>query len=98
MVWVFGLAGLKAEAEAAYANYVPGPGLSRFAVLLALGRREEAMAALDNDPSRPAVYLDPICDPIRDDPRFKKFIAAHALTEAQVRLQAWRAAHPPETK
>lgn len=35
-------------------------------------------------------------DPVRSDPRFKKFLETIRATEAHARAQAWRATHPPE--
>ena len=97
---IFGQAGLKAEAEALLAKSDPRSFFPKAHLLLALGRTEEAIAMLDATAVR-ANFVDdllfePLADPIRDDPRFVKFLAALGLTEAHARAQAWRAAHPAE--
>ncbi len=100
-MFVFARAGLKAEAEALLAGVRPADG-SRLTTgaLLALGRTEEAMALMTTTKSggnRRADYLwDPIYDPVRNDPRWVKFMAENGLTEAHARAQAWRKAHPAE--
>jgi serine/threonine-protein kinase len=98
---IFGQAGLRAEAEALLAQWTPAGNWSRIQLLLATGRQEEALAALDASeerlyPEHSDVLLDPLFDPIRDDPRFVKFIATLGWTAAHARSQAWRKAHPPE--
>jgi hypothetical protein len=68
--------------------------------LLALGRREEALARLDAG-SFSVNFVGYVMggtfyDLIRGEPRFAQFLAALGLTEAHARAQAWRKAHPPE--
>ena len=69
-------------------------------LLLALGRKTEALQVLDEQTIISSLVLDwlfdPVIDPIRDDPRFVKFIATLGLTEAHARAQVWRKVHPPE--
>ena len=96
---VFGAAGLRTEAEALLSGWDAEGSASwpKSFMLLMIGRREEAIAALDaNSCESPWAYVDPIFDQIHDEPRFKKFLATIGLTDAQARAQAWRAAHPPE--
>ena len=67
--------------------------------LVALGRTEEALALMTPKsviPMHADCLWDPIFDPVRDDPRWVKLMAAAGLTEARARAQVWRAAHPPE--
>jgi len=45
----------------------------------------------------PPVLFGSVYDSIREDPRFRDYLAALGLTEAHTRAQAWRAAHPAET-
>ncbi|MBI5768360.1 MAG: TIR domain-containing protein [Verrucomicrobia bacterium] len=99
---VFILAGAGATAEATtMMAQLPARGrLPRSALLLAFGRRDEAIAALDA-PGQNVNFLgyvlyDRRYDPIRSDPRFAKYLADLGLTEAHARAQAWRQAHPPE--
>jgi len=97
---IFGPAGLQAEAEALLSAVDPRSFVPKSHLLLALGRVEEAIAALDASTIR-ANYLDdllfdPVVDPIRGDPRFKQFLATLGVTQAHARAQAWRAAHAPE--
>ncbi len=101
---VFVGAGLKAEAEQAYALFPPGASADTKASALArLGRPQEALAVMDpamtNISTAANLLFDANYDPIRADPRFVKFLATLGLTEAHARAQAWRAAHPlPKTK
>lgn len=100
-ILVFGQTGLRAEAEALLARWDSKGTWSKVQSLLVVGRREEALAALDAsqerlEPEHTDVLLDPLFDPIRGDPRFAKFIATLGWTEAHARAQAWRATHPPE--
>ncbi len=96
---VFARAGLKAEAEALLAASRP-PGYTSFrweaGSLVALGRIEEAMALLTSQWSSSGDLWDSIYDPVRNDPRWVKFLADAGLTEAHARAQAWRKAHPAE--
>ncbi len=99
---IFGQAGLRKEAEALLAKGDPAGNWSKAQLLLAVGHQEEALAALDASqehlyPEHSDILLDPLFDPIRDDPRFVRFIATLDWTEANARAQAWRKAHPPET-
>ncbi len=69
------------------------------AVYLALGRRDDAIAAFK--PTMSATRLSEFMwsaglDPIRSDPRVVQALDEMGLTEAHARAQAWRAAHPPE--
>ena len=103
-VEVFIRAGLKAEAEQAYALIPAGASASiKFDALARMGRPHEALAAMD--PATMAIgdanelLFAQIYDPIRADPRFAKLLATLGLTEAHARAQAWRAAQPlPKTK
>ena len=94
-------AGLKAEAEQILAQIPPGDDI-RVSALARIGRPEEALAAMDpaktNITATSDLYFLEFYDPIRSDPRFVKFLATLGLTEAHARAQAWRAAHPPQTK
>jgi Tfp pilus assembly protein PilF len=100
-VYLLAMVGLKAEAGTLWAGLDPRTITNRFRSLLAVGRREEALAALD-DPSGVGygdcieLSFQPFFDQVRDDPRFVKYLATLGLTEAHARAQAWRAAHPPE--
>ena len=72
--------------------------------LVVLGRTEDAMALMTSrgmirglTAAYATDYLwDPIYDPVRNDPRWVKFMAEAGLTEAHARAQAWRKAHPAE--
>jgi TolB-like protein/Tfp pilus assembly protein PilF len=74
--------------------------VTRFAAMLGLGRRDEALDSLVPgaiESTRADVLLfDPTFDPVRGDPRFRRALDAIGLTEAHARAQAWRAANPPE--
>ncbi len=100
-VFILACAGETAEATAMMATLPDRGRLPRTALLLALGRREDAIAALD--PSAQNVnfigllLFDRRYDSIRGEPRFAKFLAELGLTEAHARAQAWRKAHPPES-
>jgi TolB-like protein/predicted Zn-dependent protease len=97
--WGLALGGWPKEA----ATYLPSldTRTDDVAVILALlGRTEEALAAL-NPETVQSINVDlwlfqPAIDPMRGDPRFRKFLETLGLTEAHARAQAWRAAHPPE--
>ncbi|MEY2880723.1 MAG: hypothetical protein RLZZ15_3103 [Verrucomicrobiota bacterium] len=98
--FILASAGATAEADTMMATLPPRGRFPRTALLLALGRRQEAIAALDA-PGHNVNYLglllfDRCYDPIRSEPRFTKFLAELGLTEAHARAQAWRKAHPPE--
>ncbi len=101
-VFVLARAGRKAEAEALLADprLHTSNSTERIGALVALGRTEEAMALLTPlqiSLSSNGVYLwHPIFDPLRNDPRWVKLMADTGLTEAHVRAQAWRKAHPAE--
>jgi tetratricopeptide (TPR) repeat protein len=100
-IYMLGVLGLRAEAETLRAGLEARTITNRFRALLAAGRQEEALAALD-DPSGVGygdcieLSYHPFFDPVRDDPRFIRYLAALGQTEADARAQAWRAAHPPE--
>jgi len=90
--------GLRREAEAVFK---PTPsGANDAGSLLALDRREEALATLTPDRigmlELDALLFRPTFDEIRTEPRFVRMIAGIGLTEAHARAQAWRAAHPVE--
>ena len=92
--------GLPGEAEAMLSGADATMEPYRVEVLAALGRPQDALAAL----SERAVGItmlqewmfEPLFDPLRPDPRFATFLGTLGLTEAHARAQAWRAAHPPE--
>jgi len=93
--------GLHAEAETLLGSLDARTITNRFQTLLAVGRREEALAALDDLSGVSKghcieVSFLPFFDSVRDDPRFIKYLATLGLTQAHARAQAWRAAHPPE--
>jgi TolB-like protein/tetratricopeptide (TPR) repeat protein len=99
-VMVFARAGLKAEAEQVFA-LIPANASSavKVSALLRLGRPQDALSAMDpatmhTDPAADLLF-DHSYDPIRGDPRFVNLLATLGLTEANVRAQAWREAHPP---
>jgi serine/threonine-protein kinase len=97
---ILAAAGMRDEANALLAGY---PEKTRHPIsiaLLALGRREDALARLDAQ-SFTSSYIGRIMggadfDPIRGEPRFVQFLATLGLTEAHVRAQTWRKVHPPE--
>ncbi len=99
-VFILAGAGATAEATTMMAQLPAWGRLPRSALLLAFGKRDEAIAALDA-PGQNVNFLgyvlyDRRYDPIRSEPRFARFLADLGLTEAHARAQAWRAAHPPE--
>jgi TolB-like protein/Flp pilus assembly protein TadD len=79
---------------------VEGHHIAKIAGLAALGRKEEALNALDPDwlvaDRVDVLFFNPVFDPLRSDPRFLRAIATVGLSEAHARAQAWRAAHPPQ--
>jgi hypothetical protein len=100
IIRVLGPAGLKAEAEALLPRADQTSSTPGFLLLLAAGRRDEGIAALDESVVRGTIVgtllVDPAFDSIRDHPRFRQLLATLGLTEAHTRSQAWRAANPPE--
>jgi len=96
LVGVYAAAGLKAEAEAALARVAQVAPEWRFIGLLALGRPQEALAALDPLELSSNNFFQVDLSPIRDDPRFVQLLATVGLTEAEARIHAWRKAHPPK--
>lgn len=103
-VEIFTRAGLRAEAERAYASIPAGVSAEiRSGALAKMGRPQEALAAMDpatmGISNANELLFAEVYDPIRADPRFVKLLATLGLTEAHARAQAWRAAHPlPKTK
>jgi TolB-like protein/Tfp pilus assembly protein PilF len=98
---ILALAGRRAEAESLMARMSGLLSVTAQALtLVALGRNSEALEGLDASKmtwsSINNVLFDSVLDPIRDEPRFTKFLATLGLTEAHARAQAWRKAHPPE--
>jgi len=93
----FAAAGARAEAEKVFPTAEPE---NRAYYLFMLGRTEEGLAALDPDEMQSTylhdVFFEPWFDPVREDPRFTKFLDTLGVTEAHARAQAWRKAHPPE--
>ena len=91
-------AGAKSEAEALLPKTEPE---NRVYYLLILGRKEEALAALDPGEMLSTyvhdLLFEPWYDPVRTDPRFQEFLETLGITEAHARAQAWRKAHPAET-
>jgi TolB-like protein/Flp pilus assembly protein TadD len=71
--------------------------LARVGALAALGRRDEALAALDPNwfsANRADVLLfESLLDPLRGEPRFQQLLEQLGVAEAHARAQAWRAAH-----
>ncbi len=93
----FAAAGAWAEAEKTFPTTAPE---NRAYYLFMLGRTEEGLAAL-NPAEMESTYLhdvlfEPWFDPVREDPRFKKFLETLGVTESHARAQAWRKAHPAE--
>jgi tetratricopeptide (TPR) repeat protein len=97
---VLAAGGVKDEANGLLATYPTKTRNPQSILLLALGRRDEAMAALDPEGFSVNfvgyVLGGTFYDSIRAEPRFEKFLADLGLTEAHARAQAWRKAHPPE--
>ena len=93
----FAVAGARAEAEKMFPTMEPE---NRVYYLFMLGRTEAGLAALEPAEMRSTylhdVLFEPWYDPVREDPRFKKFLETLGVTEAHARAQAWRKAHPPE--
>jgi TolB-like protein/tetratricopeptide (TPR) repeat protein len=96
LVEVFVAAGLKSEAEAMLAKPDRNFGGRKFTGLLELGRRDEALAAMNPAEMNPQSLFQSNLETVRDDPRFKQVLATLGLTEADARIQAWHKAHPPE--
>ena len=96
LVEVFTAAGLKSEAEGILATVDRKFPAWKFIGLVALGRLDEALAAMNPADMMPQFFYQANLDPVRDDPRFKQLLATLGLTEANARIQAWRAAHPSE--
>ncbi len=100
-VWTLGTVGLQAEAKALLDRMDPRDVSNRFQALLSAGERDAAMDAL-TDPSGASkgdsidLLYHPIFDPIRNDPRFIRYLAVLGIAEAHARAQAWRRANPPE--
>ncbi len=98
--FILAIAGATEEASSLLSTLPPRGRLPRSALLLAFGKRAEAIGAL-NAPELNVNYLglvlyDPRFDAIRREPPFVQFIADLGLTDAHARAQAWRAANPPE--
>jgi TolB-like protein/Tfp pilus assembly protein PilF len=93
----FAVAGTRAEAEKMFPST---ESENRSYYLFMLGRTEAGLAALDPAEMRSTylhdVLFEPWYDPVREDPRFKKFLETLGVTDAHARAQAWRKAHPPE--
>ena len=93
-------AGHLPEVEAMLPVLTGGNHMARISALLALGRQEEALGALDANwvtaNRTDQLLFEPDLNPIRGEPRFQQMLATLGLTEAHARAQAWRAAHPPE--
>ena len=91
-------AGLRPEAEQAMKELTPQAAHFRYVGLAALGRPDEALAALSADFVLVALvsdlYLNPDLDSLRNDPRFVQLLATLGRTEANSHAQAWRVAHP----
>ena len=92
-------AGRKDDAVKLYS----GLGLQRrltTAPLAALGRYDEALDSLQPDNAAMTAtsghFYSSALDPIRNDPRFVKYLDALGIKAAHDRAQAWRASHPPE--
>ena len=95
-------AGLRPEAEQAMKELTPQAAHFKYVGLAALGRPDEALAAMPADfilvVLVSELYLNPDLDPIRNDPRFVQLLATLGRTEANSRAQAWRAAHPSPSR
>ena len=92
-------AGRMREAEALYPTVLATGLLPKPYMLLLLGRRAEAVAALDvTTVDNPGNYLQVEYDQLDADPGFQRFIATLGWTEARARVKAWRAVHPPERR
>lgn len=91
---VFMAAGQKAEAEAV----ITRPGTDRAYGLAVVGRWDDALKELEAANlsifNAGIVCVSPLFDPLRPDPRFLRALERMGLSEAHVRAQAWRAAHP----
>ncbi len=100
-VEVLARAQVLAEAEQRLAAF-DSARKDRARLLVLLGRTAEGLAALNPDAVLATTIHQwlwlPALDPIRSDPRFGQFLETLGLTEAHVRAQAWRQAHPPERK
>jgi TolB-like protein/lipopolysaccharide biosynthesis regulator YciM len=85
------------EVEAMLPQLTGGNLLARIGALTALGRKDEALAALAPawiTANRADVLLfEPLLDPLRGEPRFQLMLAELGMTDAHARAQAWRAAH-----
>jgi TolB-like protein/Tfp pilus assembly protein PilF len=85
------------EVERILPGLTGGNILAKLGALAALGRKDEALAALDSDwfsANRADVLLfEPLLDPLRGEPQFQRLLERLALTDAHARAQAWRAAH-----
>ena len=93
--------GLLPEAKALLASLEPRSVRSSLIPQLAVGRSEDALNSLSDISGASygeeiEVNFRPIFDPVRNDPRFVRYLATVGLTEGHARAQAWRAAHPPE--
>lgn len=95
-IWVLCMVGRVAEGAALLARQKPDS--FRSMVLMALGQPDEAIAQFDqNSLVVVANIVAPDFDPIREDPRFLKKLAAVNMTAINDRIKDWRATHPPET-
>jgi tetratricopeptide (TPR) repeat protein len=95
---IFVNAGHQAEADAWPRTSGGNDARASFYRDLALGRAEQAVAGLDAESTNwrdaGGFLFSRQYDPLRNDPRFGKFIDNLGLTEAYARARAWRAAHP----
>ena len=91
-------AGLRDEADKLVNSIPDTPGSLKFVGLAALGRTDEALAAMRPDEITiglsSELYSNPSFDPIRGDPRFVQLLTTLGLTEANARARVWHAAHP----
>jgi tetratricopeptide (TPR) repeat protein len=98
-VAVFAATGHAADLEAMLPQLNGANLLAKLAALAALGRKAEALAAIDArwfSANRTDLLLsEPLLEPLRGEPRFGQLLTELGLTEAHARAQAWRAAHPP---